>query len=130
VRDLCYLLINVAYAKKLHRLDQEDMSVHDYYAELQKGMIYVGVHEETEDNICLFYFRLRSEIQDILDYKEYNTVNRLFQLAKLSKKELQGCHTTKSKTSFTPRSTPMAPSRTTTPPGPHSSTTPSAPHTP
>jgi hypothetical protein len=41
--------------KKLQRLDQEDMSVQDYYAELQKGMIRVGVHEETEDKICRFY---------------------------------------------------------------------------
>jgi hypothetical protein len=31
------------------------MSVQDYYAELQKGMIRVGVHEETEDKICCFY---------------------------------------------------------------------------
>jgi hypothetical protein len=27
------------------------MSVQDYYAELQKGMIRAGVHEETEDKI-------------------------------------------------------------------------------
>jgi hypothetical protein len=26
----------------------------DYYAELQKGMISAGVHEETEDKICHF----------------------------------------------------------------------------
>jgi hypothetical protein len=30
------------------------MSVLDYYAELQKGMICVGVHEETGDKICCF----------------------------------------------------------------------------
>jgi hypothetical protein len=41
--------------KKLQCLDQGDMSVHDYYAELQKGMIRAGVHEETEDKICHFY---------------------------------------------------------------------------
>jgi hypothetical protein len=35
-----------------------DMSVQDYYAELQKGMIRVGVHEVTEDKICHFYGRL------------------------------------------------------------------------
>jgi hypothetical protein len=28
------------------------MSVQDYYAELQKGMIRAGVHEDTEDKIC------------------------------------------------------------------------------
>jgi hypothetical protein len=30
------------------------MSVQDYYAELQKGMIRAGVHEDTEDKICRF----------------------------------------------------------------------------
>jgi hypothetical protein len=64
--------------KKLQRLDQGDMSLQDYYAKLQKGMIRAGVHEESEDKICHFYGGLRTEIQDIVDYKEYNTVNCLF----------------------------------------------------
>jgi hypothetical protein len=64
----------------LQHLDQRDMSVQDYYAELQKGMIHAGVHEETEDKICHFYSGLRTKIQDIVEYKEYNTVNHLFQL--------------------------------------------------
>jgi hypothetical protein len=51
------------------------MSVQDYYAELQKGMIRAGVHEEMDDKICRFY-------------KEYNTVNHLFQLAMLAEREL------------------------------------------
>jgi hypothetical protein len=42
--------------KKLQRLDQGDMSVQDYYAKLQKGMIRAGVHVETEDKICRFYW--------------------------------------------------------------------------
>jgi hypothetical protein len=54
------------------------MSVQDYYGELQKGMIRAGVHEKTEDKICRFYGGLRTEIQDIVDYKEYNIVNCLF----------------------------------------------------
>jgi hypothetical protein len=41
--------------KKLQRLDQGDMSVQDYYVELQKGMIRAGVHEETEDKFFHFY---------------------------------------------------------------------------
>jgi hypothetical protein len=48
--------------KKLQHLDQGDMSVQDYYAELQKGMTHAGVHEETEDTICLFYGGLQTEI--------------------------------------------------------------------
>jgi hypothetical protein len=45
---------------------------------LQKGMIHVGVHEETEDKICRFYSGLCTKIQDIVDYKEYNIINHLF----------------------------------------------------
>jgi hypothetical protein len=41
--------------KKLQRLEQGDMSVQDYYAELQKGMIRAGVHEKTKDKIYHFY---------------------------------------------------------------------------
>jgi hypothetical protein len=48
--------------KKLQCLDQGDMFVQDYYAELQKGMIRVGVHEETEDKICHLYGGLRTKI--------------------------------------------------------------------
>nr|ABI15170.1 unknown [Phyllostachys edulis] len=33
---------------------------------------------------------LRHKTQDIVDYKEYNDINRLFQLAYLAEKELQG----------------------------------------
>jgi hypothetical protein len=51
-------------------------------------MIRAGVHEETEDKICHFYGELRTEIQDIVDYKEYNIVNHLFQLAMLAEREL------------------------------------------
>jgi hypothetical protein len=43
-------------------------------------MIRAGVYEETEDKICRFYGGggLWTEIQDIVDYKEYNIVNHLF----------------------------------------------------
>jgi hypothetical protein len=86
------------------------MSVQDYYTELQKGMIRVGVHEETEDKICHFYAGLRTEIQDIVDYKEYNTVNHLFQLSILAEKELQDRQPTRVKSSFTPRHPSTTPS--------------------
>jgi hypothetical protein len=43
------------YVRNCNGLEQGDMSVQDYYAELQKGMIRAGVHEETEDKICCFY---------------------------------------------------------------------------
>jgi hypothetical protein len=89
-------------------------------------MICAGVHEEMMDKICHCYSRLRTEIQDIVDYKEYNIVNRLFHLAMLAEKELQGCQLMKTKTSFMPCSTSTAPSRTAMPSGSHSSMTNSA----
>jgi hypothetical protein len=103
--------------KKLQCLDQGDMSVQDYYAELQSDMIRAGVHEKTKDKICRFYFGLCTEIQDIINYKEYDIVNHLFQLVMLTEKELQGHQPMKMKTSFTPHSASMAPSRTTAPLG-------------
>jgi hypothetical protein len=114
-------------------------------------MICAGVHEETEDKICHFYGGLGTEIQDIVDYREYNTVNHLFQFAMLAEKEFQGRQPTRVKSSFMPHHTSMTPSTshapatacfsmtpstsrapstsTTPPPAPHASeTTPPAPH--
>ena len=76
--------------KKLQRLDQGDMSVQEYYAELQKGMVRCGVVEDAEDKVCRFYGGLKREIQDIVEYKSFTTTNQLFQLAMLAEKELQG----------------------------------------
>jgi hypothetical protein len=66
---------------------------------------------------------LRTEIQDIVDYKEYNTVNRLFQLAMLVEKELQGRQPTRVKSSFTPRHPSTTPSTSRAPATAHLSTT-------
>jgi hypothetical protein len=76
--------------KKLQRFDQGDMSVQEYYQELQKGMLRCGVVEDQEDQIIRFYGGLRREIQDIVDYKEYHSIQHLFQLSMLVEKELQG----------------------------------------
>jgi hypothetical protein len=88
--------------KKLQRLDQGDMSVQEYYQELQKGMLRCGVVEDPEDQMVRFYGGLRWEIQDIIDYKEYHSIQRLFHLSMLAEKEFQvrnsggaalSCHT-------------------------------------
>jgi hypothetical protein len=65
--------------------------------------------EKMEDKIYCFYSRLCTEIQDVVDYKEYDIVNHLFQLAMLGKKELQGHQPMKMNTSFMPRSVSTAP---------------------
>jgi hypothetical protein len=76
--------------KKLQCFDQGDMPVQAYYQELQKGMLRCGIVEDHKDQIVRFYGGLRREIQDIVDYKEYHSIQRLFQLAMLAEKELQG----------------------------------------
>jgi hypothetical protein len=87
-------------------------------------MIHAGVHEETEDKICHFYGGLRTEIQNIIHYKEYNIVNHLFQLPMLAEKELQGRQPTRLKSLFTPRHTSMTPSTLRAPTTTHFLTTP------
>jgi hypothetical protein len=97
--------------KKLQRLEQGDMSVQDYYDELQKGMIHCGVVKDPEDKVGHFYAGLKREIQDIVDYKPFTTTNRLFQLAILVEKELQGRQQQfqRNKNTFMPRTfTPPA----------------------
>jgi hypothetical protein len=60
--------------------------------------------------LSFLWGELRTEIQDIIDYKEYNTVNHLFQLAMLAEKELQARQPTRLKSSFMPHHTSMTPS--------------------
>jgi hypothetical protein len=54
-------------------------------------MIHCGIEEGLEDKVCRFYSGLRREIQDIVYYKDFNTTNKLFQLAMHAEKESQGC---------------------------------------
>ena len=49
-----------------------------------------SVVEGNEDFICRFYSGLRCEIQGMVDYKEFHTINQLFQFNMLAEKELQG----------------------------------------
>jgi hypothetical protein len=105
--------------KKLQRFDQGNMSVQEYYQELQKGMLRCGVVEDQEDQIVRFYGGLRREIQDIVDYKEYHSIQRLFQLAMLAEKELKDHQQQRRNNTFTPRQFPTlakaAPSAATPP---------------
>jgi hypothetical protein len=81
------------------------MSVQEYYQELQKGILRCGVVEDQEDQIVRFYRGLRHDIQDIVDYKEYHSIQRLFQFSMLEEKELQG-HQQRRNNTFTPRQFP------------------------
>jgi hypothetical protein len=75
--------------KKLTRLEQGKNSVQEYYQELQTGMIRCGIVEDNEAMLARFFGGLNKEIQHILDYKEYNTITRLFHLACKAELEVQ-----------------------------------------
>jgi hypothetical protein len=64
--SMCDRFLPISYKrdlrKKLQRLEQGDMSVQEYFAELQRGMMRCGVEEEPEDKLCRFYGGLRREI--------------------------------------------------------------------
>ena len=53
-------------------------------------MLCCDIFKDKEPAMARFHGGLRREIQDIVDYKEYDSVPRLFQLACLVEKELQG----------------------------------------
>jgi isopenicillin N synthase-like dioxygenase len=44
-------------------------------------MLHCGVVEENEDRMVHFYGRLNRNIQDIIDHKDYGSIQCLFQLA-------------------------------------------------
>jgi hypothetical protein len=97
--------------KKLMRLEQRETSVQDYYGALQKGIMRCGIVEGPRDSICRFYSGLRRDIQDIVDYKDFNTVDQLFRYAMLEEKEIQGRDQQgkhKVGNTYTPRTTPSS----------------------
>jgi hypothetical protein len=75
--------------KKLTHLEQGKNYVQEYYQELQTGMIRFGIVEDNEAMLACFFGGLNKEIQHILDYKEYNTITRLFHLACKAKLEVR-----------------------------------------
>ena len=75
---------------KMQRFQQGSQSVEDYYQELQKGMIHCGIIEENDAAMSRFRGGLNREIQDILDYNEYNDMTTLFEYACKAEREVQG----------------------------------------
>jgi hypothetical protein len=54
------------------------------------GMLRCGLEESEDCAIARFMGGLNQEIQDILAYKEYNSITRLFHLACKADREVQG----------------------------------------
>jgi hypothetical protein len=77
---------------KLQQLKQYPKSVEEYYQELQIGMLRCNLEERDDAAIARFVAGLNHEIQDILEYKDYTNITRLFYFACNAEREVQGHH--------------------------------------
>jgi hypothetical protein len=84
---------------KLQQLKQGAKSVEEYYQKLQIGMLRCNLEEREDAAMARFVFGLNHEIQDILEYKDYANITRLFHFACKAKREVQGHHAS-AKTNF------------------------------
>jgi hypothetical protein len=84
---------------KVQCLQQGSKSVEEYFQELQIGMLRSGLVENADAAMARFFRGLNREIQDVLDYKEYNNITRLFHLTCKAEREVQG-RQTRSRTIF------------------------------
>src|SRR6266540_1678889 len=57
---------------------------------MQIGLLRCGLDENEDAKMARFLGGLNREIQDILDYKEFNSITRLFHLACKAEREVQG----------------------------------------
>jgi hypothetical protein len=84
---------------KLQQLKRGARSVEEYYHELQIGMLRCNLGEREDAAMAQFFAGLNHEIQDILEYKDYANITRLFHFACKAKREVQGHHAS-AKTNF------------------------------
>jgi hypothetical protein len=70
-------------------LRQDTKSIEEYYQELQMGMLRCNLVEGEEPAMARFLGGLNREIQDILAYKDYTNVSRLFHLTCKAEREVQ-----------------------------------------
>jgi hypothetical protein len=123
---MCHRFVPSYYARdllnKLQCLKQGTHSIEESYQELQIGMLRCGLVENNDAAMARFLGVLNHEIQDVLDYKEYNNINCLFHLACKAEREVQGRHTRTQAnssagrtTSFNSKPTTMVPPAATSP---------------
>jgi hypothetical protein len=84
---------------KIQQLKQGARSVEEYYQELQIGMLRCNLEEREDAAMARFFAGLNHEIQDILEYKDYVNITRLFHFSCKVEREVQGCHAS-AKTNF------------------------------
>ena len=112
---------------KLQQLRQGTKSVEEYYQELQMGMLHCQIEEGEEPAIARFVGGLNREIQDIVEYKDYNSITKCFHIACKAEREVHGWRAARSNVSagksapWQQRTPPPTPSPSCSAPPPSSS---------
>ncbi len=75
---------------RLQQLRQGAKSVEGCYQELQMGLLRCNLEETEDAAMARFLGGLNREIYDIVDYKDYTNITRLFHLACKAKRKVQG----------------------------------------
>ncbi|XP_062197313.1 uncharacterized protein LOC133900207 [Phragmites australis] len=101
---------------QMQRFQQGSLSVEDYYQALQKGMIRCGLVEQDDAAMARFRGGLNREIQDILDYKDYDDMTTLFEYACKAEREVQGRRSSTRTNHFAGSSKAPTPAPRSTPP--------------
>jgi len=65
---------------KLQWLHQGNMSVDEYFKDLEITLTKINLHESEESNIARFVSGLRREIQDVVELYEYTSMEKLVHL--------------------------------------------------
>lgn len=111
---------------KLQLLRQGSNSVETYYQEMMIALSRCNLQETEDARISRFYGGLNREIRDILEYKEYNTMNRLFHFACKAEREVQGRNKHRSSFAGATSTRQSTPRQSTTAVRPASSTPPTS----
>ena len=75
---------------KLQTLQQGEIFVEEYYQALIIGLARCDICDNDADTCARFFGGLNHDIQDILDYKDWNRFNQLYHLALKAEREIQG----------------------------------------
>jgi len=75
---------------KLQTLKQGDKGVAAYYQELIISLTHCGVNKVDADASARFFGNLNHDIQNILDYKEWQNFSQLYHLAIKAERGVQG----------------------------------------
>jgi hypothetical protein len=73
---------------KLQNLRQGNLSVEDYYMEMEKAMIRANVYEDEEQSIARFMSGLHRNIQRIVEFQQYGNLIELVHQASKAERQL------------------------------------------